>query len=298
MDNIEFLNCIIEKIRPDCTYDRFTNPIKPLKRKEMKLISDEFYEYSRLTYGFLYSILRFGNKTHFKIMKFLLEENNFLDPKTCKLSYTRLGMALNERIASYNLEISKKIILTFNDFGLDFTKFYFLNNYSSYRDSKMPRYDGNPYYYSPFEVAVMCNEWYIVEILLDYGLYGEKLAIDNNILEICLRYKAPLNIIQKLIDCGFNVNERYHNFNTPLKIAARNGDLEIVKLLVENGANYMKYTKKLSPTKCALKEAKKANNNFVASYLENLINTNKQNKILLKENYGEQKRQKKMKIIY
>jgi ankyrin repeat protein len=40
-----------------------------------------------------------------------------------------------------------------------------------------------------------------------------------------------------LVDHGANVNARQQNHWTPLDLSARNGDLEIVKLLLERGAD-------------------------------------------------------------
>jgi ankyrin repeat protein len=52
-----------------------------------------------------------------------------------------------------------------------------------------------------------------------------------------------LELVKILIDAGSKVNETDSAQNTPLFWAAGEGHLEIVKLLVENGANIMAVNK-------------------------------------------------------
>lgn len=49
--------------------------------------------------------------------------------------------------------------------------------------------------------------------------------------------KGNLDIVKLLIEKGANINVKYDLYNTPLHIAMINGNLEIVKLLIEKGAD-------------------------------------------------------------
>jgi len=86
--------------------------------------------------------------------------------------------------------------------------------------------------------AAKSNQWKVVFLLASLGgdvnqlnLYGE------NALHIAIEASSPLNVIQRLLDSGININQCGFAGNTALHTAARDGNIEVLKVLLEHGAN-------------------------------------------------------------
>lgn len=81
--------------------------------------------------------------------------------------------------------------------------------------------------------------------------------------------------VQQFIAAGVSVNEKNHNRDTPLHLAAKNGHAKVVKLLLEHGANIEASNKSL------LLAAKNGHTKVVEHLLENGVDTEVKDRSLL-----------------
>lgn len=104
----------------------------------------------------------------------------------------------------------------------------------------------------PMQHAVMMEYNNIVRILYKYGdevpnnylglsrkriKREEKIGVTTDKLILCIKTN-DVNGLKKCIEEGYNVNQRYSpRFTTPIIYAAEFGNLNIIKLLCENGAD-------------------------------------------------------------
>ena len=65
----------------------------------------------------------------------------------------------------------------------------------------------------------------------------EKNAYDRSILHKAAYYSGSATLLENLIMQGAEVNARDKGAWTPLHLAAKNGHVEALKILLENGAN-------------------------------------------------------------
>lgn len=90
----------------------------------------------------------------------------------------------------------------------------------------------------PLLEAAMYNQLEVIDLLLEYGsdINIQDPDHDSAILNAYATNNIPL--LEYLISkCAADVNLRYHNGNTLLIYAAKMGNLDVVKLLIENGAD-------------------------------------------------------------
>lgn len=80
----------------------------------------------------------------------------------------------------------------------------------------------------------------IVRLLIEYGAAVDKpikaSAAGGTSLEMACQ-EGHLEVVQILLENGASINERGYLGFTPIRVAARNGHLEVVKHLAEKGAN-------------------------------------------------------------
>ncbi|KAL3068977.1 hypothetical protein niasHS_015692 [Heterodera schachtii] len=114
--------------------------------------------------------------------------------------------------------------------------------------------------WSPLMVASFTEKWVIVRYLIDKGANTDH--TDNNGLSI-IHYLVDNNNFDEckfLIDKGVNVNQKTADNllrSTPLHLACENGQLEIVKLLVEEGKADIEIANSDGDTALKLAKAKK-----------------------------------------
>ena len=92
------------------------------------------------------------------------------------------------------------------------------------------------YHSSPLSFACWHGHLSIVYLLLQYGALVE---IQGSIPSILVAvYESRYDIVKVLINAGANVNVQYgFNVTTPLMVASGRGDLHMVELLLQSGAD-------------------------------------------------------------
>ena len=66
---------------------------------------------------------------------------------------------------------------------------------------------------------------------------NEKIAYDRSVLHKAAYYSGSATLLENLITQGADVNARDKGAWTPLHLAAKNGHVEALQILLENGAN-------------------------------------------------------------
>jgi len=93
--------------------------------------------------------------------------------------------------------------------------------------------------FSPLGLACFFGQKEVVDFLLKQG--GDANQVSNNPMKLAPLHSAvaakQFEIVKALIENGANVNAQQMKGVTPLHSAAHNGLLNIAKLLLENGAN-------------------------------------------------------------
>lgn len=77
-----------------------------------------------------------------------------------------------------------------------------------------------------------------IKIVKELVSYGANVNIVDNIGRSPMYFCSDLEIFNYLFENGANINFRSDNGNTPLHYASLNGNLEIVKKLLQNNVNY------------------------------------------------------------
>ena len=90
--------------------------------------------------------------------------------------------------------------------------------------------------YLPICQAIKCHSLSLIKFLVEKGAQIKIYDRNNNTPLIYAILEGDILIIQYFIDSGIDVNYSYNN-QLPLEIAIRWSRLEVVKLLVKNGAN-------------------------------------------------------------
>ena len=104
-----------------------------------------------------------------------------------------------------------------------------------------------------------------IEDLLPYKVEKTKIV---NVSPFCIAIaKGDFEMVRGMIELGSNVNEYSHRM-TPLMFAARYNQVEIIKLLVANGANF---SKKDGNGRTALEYAKSSNAADAVTILKELM---------------------------
>ncbi|MCC5640463.1 ankyrin repeat domain-containing protein [Nostoc sp. CHAB 5844] len=91
---------------------------------------------------------------------------------------------------------------------------------------------------TPLGLATSWGNNEIVQLLLQAGANPDLGGIDNPPLHRAVLIER-IDIIQTLIEAGASLNHLNASHFTPLMVAANNGKIEIVKLLVETGSVYI-----------------------------------------------------------
>lgn len=90
----------------------------------------------------------------------------------------------------------------------------------------------------PLHRAIEDSDYYLVEPLIEAGanINGSN-DMDETPLHFALKYSGmPIKIIELLISKGASVNKRARGVDTPLSLSIRTGRIELVRLLLSNGA--------------------------------------------------------------
>ena len=112
------------------------------------------------------------------------------------------------------------------------------------------------YWYSRSETPLIIAAEYgheeAVDVLLAHGARVNAVDRHNSTALHLVSSSCYYNIAKKLINCGADINAKDSFVRTPLMIAAEYGKLEIVKLLLDRGANTYIQTQNFSKGHTAL----------------------------------------------